>query len=92
MRSKCVDNSFQYIINDDFNPDMIQCGLLDCYDSGFRTGVAVGSIVVIGFTSLIFARKVWSIIKEFNFLDLYKSANNTSPNIEPVDEQKGEEL
>ena len=57
MRSKCVDISFQYIIDDDFNPDGIQCGLLDCYDSGFRTGVAVGSVVVIGFTSLIFAFK-----------------------------------
>lgn len=58
MRSKCVDISFQYIIDDDFNPDGIQCGLLDCYDSGFYTGVTVGSIVVIGVTTLlIFAHK-----------------------------------
>ena len=71
MRSKCVDNEFQYIIDDDFNPDGIQCGLLDCYNSGFRTGVAVGSVVVIGFTSLIFAYKVWSIAKEFGLSDLY---------------------
>lgn len=71
MRSKCVDNAFQYIIDDDFNPDGIQCGLLDCYDSGFHTGVAVGSMIIIGATSLIFAYKVWSIAKEFGLSDLY---------------------
>ena len=50
MRDKCVKTAFDYIIEDDFNADMVQCGLLDCYDTGFYRGLAIG-----GFMTLITA-------------------------------------
>ena len=66
MRSKCVDEIFGYIIDDDFNPDGVQCGLLDCYDYGFYAGIVVGSIAAIGVVSLMFVYKKYKTRRSIN--------------------------
>lgn len=42
MRDKIVSEIFDDIIEVDFNPDIVQLGLLDAYDEGHRNGLLAG--------------------------------------------------
>ncbi len=42
VRDETIKEVFQYIIDEDFNPDMVQCGLMDCYDLGYDVGHSDG--------------------------------------------------
>ncbi len=42
MRDKIVSEIFDDIIEVDFNPDIVQVGLLDAYDEGHRNGLLTG--------------------------------------------------
>lgn len=46
IAAKSTDVIFESIIEEDFNPDLVNLGLLDSYISGLYKGLAVGSGVV----------------------------------------------
>lgn len=56
-RDKTVYEIFDDIIEVDFNPDIVQVGLLDSYDEGHMNGMiaggAIGTIITIGCVVLI---------------------------------------
>lgn len=43
IASKSTDVIFESIIEEDFNPDLVNLGLLDSYISGLYKGLAVGA-------------------------------------------------
>ena len=60
-RERVVFEDFGYVIEDNFNPDMVHCGLLDCFDEGYKTGFIHGFI----FSASLFAGvKIVKKIKE----------------------------
>ena len=48
MSKKCdrlpnvVSTSTDYCAQQDFNPDMVLCGCLDCYEEGTKNGTLIG--------------------------------------------------
>lgn len=46
IAAKSTDVIFESIIEEDFNPDLVNLGLLDSYISGLYKGLAVGAGVV----------------------------------------------
>ena len=52
-RRQIVDDLFVMVIDEDFNPDIVHCSMLDSYDEGFKQGLIfsvvtgiIGTIVV----------------------------------------------
>ena len=58
VAKKSVSEAFDYIIQDDFNPDMIHLGLLDTYEDGLTKGLVIGT----GVTCIICAVVISAIL------------------------------
>lgn len=45
IAKKAVNEIFNYIIEDDFNPDAVNLGLLDAYENGLMKGLVIGTSI-----------------------------------------------
>ena len=64
-REKFTDEVFGYIIEEDFNPDLVIGGLLDCFDGGREIGFMQGVMFSAGLTTAGYlANKIIKKLKE----------------------------
>ena len=52
---KAITDMFQTVIEEDFNPDIVQISLADSYESGLVKGIAIGAGVSILASATVFA-------------------------------------
>jgi len=52
---KAISDAFQTVIEEDFNPDIVQISLADSYEYGLVKGIAIGSGVSILASVTVFA-------------------------------------
>lgn len=50
-----VSTSMDYCTQQDFNPDMVLCGCLDCYEEGTKKGTLIGLGVSAVVAGVVFA-------------------------------------